>query len=182
MERTAVFREPAEVVEFWRKAGPARWFMKSDEFDREFRSCCLTLHEQAAAGELETWLASPERALALVLLLDQFPRNSFRDSPRMYATDPLARRYADVALRAGFDQQVESALRFFFYLPFEHSESLDDQERSVRLHEAIGFTDYAYHHREIIRRFGRFPHRNQVLGRPSTAAEEAFLEAGGFRG
>jgi uncharacterized protein (DUF924 family) len=176
------FSTPHEVVCFWREAGPARWFAKDAAFDAAFRASCLALHERAAAAELASWLAEPESALSLVLLLDQLPRNAFRDSPRMFASDALARSYADVAIASGFDTQVEPALRMFFYLPLEHSESLAHQERSVQLHEAIGFTQYALEHRDIIRRFGRFPHRNGVLGRESTKEELAFLEQGGFGG
>jgi uncharacterized protein (DUF924 family) len=173
---------PAQVVAFWREAGMPRWFGKDAAFDAEFRAKCLALHERAAARELEAWLDTPEGALAVVLLLDQLPRNAFRDSPRTYATDPLAREYAETAIARGFDAQVDPALRFFFYLPFEHSEDMADQERSVALHQAIGFEEYAIHHRDIIQRFGRFPHRNKVLGRDSTAEELAFLEQGGFGG
>lgn len=174
--------EPAQVVAFWRDAGPPRWFSKDTAFDAEFRARCLALHERAAARELEPWLDTPEGALALVLLLDQLPRNAFRDSPRTFATDPLAREYADAAIARGHDAQVDPKLRFFFYLPFEHSEDMVDQERSVALHQAIGFEEYALHHRDIIRRFGRFPHRNRVLGRESTQAELAYLAEGGFGG
>ena len=177
-----VLTGPDQVVAFWHQAGPERWFAKDEAFDRAFHASCLALHEQAAARKLESWLAKSASALALVLLLDQFPRNAFRDSPRMFASDALARSYADAAIASGFDTEVEPALRMFFYLPLEHSESLADQERSVQLHEAIGFTQYAIEHRDIIARFGRFPHRNRVLGRESTAQELAFLEQGGFGG
>lgn len=117
-----------------------------------------------------------------MILLDQFPRNAFRGSARMFATDGQARDVASRAIDAGHDRAVAPELRMFFYLPFEHSESLDDQDRSVALHEAIGFTKYAIEHRDIIQRFGRFPHRNAVLGRESTPEERAFLEGGGFSG
>lgn len=171
-----------QVVAFWRAAGMQRWFNKDAAFDAEFRAKCLPLHERAAARELNLWLDTPDGALALVLLLDQLPRNAFRDSPRTFATDSLAREYADAAIARGHDARVDPALRFFFYLPFEHSEDLADQERSVALHQAIGFEEYALHHRDIIQRFGRFPHRNRVLGRESTAQELAYLEQGGFGG
>src|SRR5689334_6007707 len=174
--------EAGQVVDFWRSAGPQRWFTKDPAFDREFSDKCLRLHERALAGELDAWGDTAPGALALVLLLDQLPRNAFRDTARMFASDEQALRQAERAIEAGFDRAVDPALRFFFYLPFEHSERIEDQERSVALHEAIGFTQWAYEHRDIIRRFGRFPHRNQVLGRATTAEERAFLEAGGFRG
>ena len=119
---------------------------------------------------------------ALVLLLDQFPRNAFRDTVRMYATDPMARDVANAAIERGYDNLVDPQLRFFFYLPFAHSESLADQDRSVELHERIAFTEHAIGHRDIVKRFGRFPHRNGILGRPSTAEELAFLKEGGFGG
>jgi len=173
---------PTDVVEFWRAAGPDRWFKKDGAFDAEFRRRFLAAHERAAAGELEEWSSSATGSLALVILLDQFPRNCFRGSARMYETDELARSIADQALRAGHDAEVDPALRIFLYLPFEHSENLEDQDRSVSLHERIGWTEYAQHHRDIIVRFGRFPHRNHILGRASTHEEQAFLDAGGFAG
>lgn len=175
--------EAAELVAFWTEAGRSRWFTRDEAFDRAFRERFLALHERAAGGELDdAWGREPESALALVLLLDQFPRNSFRGSARAYATDERARRVADRALAAGHDERVPAALRFFFFLPFEHSESLEDQDRSVALHRAVGMAEWAEQHRELIRRFGRFPHRNAVLGRESTEEEKAFLAAGGFAG
>lgn len=173
---------PADVVTFWREAGPERWFSKNAEFDDRFRERFLPAHEAAAKGELGSWEASPEACLGLVLLLDQFPRNCFRNSPRAYATDPAARAVAARALDARYDELVDQRLRLFFYLPLEHSESLADQDRSVELHERIGFTEYALLHRDIIRRFGRFPHRNAALGRVSTLEEQEFLARGGFAG
>jgi uncharacterized protein (DUF924 family) len=173
--------EASEVVEFWRQAGRTKWFRKDPEFDRTFRERFLALHERAAAGELQAWAETATGSLALVILLDQFPRNAFRDSPRMFATDALARRYAAAALEAGFDRRVQRDVHVFFYLPFEHSESLADQDRSVALQEHLGeLLKHALEHREVIRRFGRFPHRNAVLGRETTVEERAFLDAGGF--
>jgi uncharacterized protein (DUF924 family) len=170
-------------VAFWSAAGPRKWFVKDDEFDRQLRERFLGLHEQAARGALAGWRDQAESALALVLLLDQFPRNAFRGTARMYATDALARHEADRAVVAGFDRQVAPALRIFFYLPFEHSESLADQERSVALQQDMSeLLKYALEHRDIVRCFGRFPHRNAILGRESTAEELAFLESGGFAG
>jgi uncharacterized protein (DUF924 family) len=176
-------REAADVMTFWTEAGPKRWFTRDEHFDRDFRERFITLHERAAAGELdESWMKDAESALALVILLDQFPRNSFRGAARAFATDAHARAIADRAIAAKFDQLVPKELRFFFYLPFEHSESPADQERSVALHAAIGMAEWAEKHRDIIRRFGRFPHRNGVLGRETTAEERAFLDGGGFAG
>lgn len=175
-------RSAEEVVAFWRDAGPDRWWSKSEDFDARFRREFQATHEQAAAGRLEGWLATPVGALALVLLLDQFPRNCFRGEARTYATDDLALRYAKLAVDAGLDRAIEPDLRLFLYMPFMHSEDMSDQDRSVELNQALGDTDYAVHHRSIVARFGRFPHRNAVLGRTSTPDEEAFLAAGGFAG
>ena len=172
------------VVDFWRAAGPGLWFAKDSEFDRRFREKFLWLYLAAARGELADWQRTPEGALALVILLDQFPRNSFRNTPRMYATDATARQIADAALKAGHDQAVEAGRRLFFYLPFGHSESLADQERSVALSEALGEPNlsHAKRHRDIIRRFGRFPHRNPILGRTMTPDEQRYLDEGGYAG
>ncbi|MBN8910757.1 MAG: DUF924 family protein [Rhizobiales bacterium] len=174
----------AEVVAFWRDAGPDRWFAKDDAFDQRFRTQCQALYESAARGDLDSWAATSEGALALVLLLDQFPRNCFRGTARMFATDALARRLASAAIAAGHDTAVEPDLRVFFYLPFEHSEDLADQERSVALSQPLSeeYRKYAELHRDIIRRFGRFPHRNAILGRTSTPEEQQFLDDGGFAG
>lgn len=173
---------PEEIVDFWRQAGPSKWFTKDPAFDEEFRSRFLQRHEEAAAGYLRDWAENAVGALALMILLDQFPRNSFRGTARVYATDPLAREYADLAIKLSLDEQTEKSLRFFFYLPFLHSENLADQDRSVQLHERLGDTKYAMHHRDIIRRFGRFPHRNAILNRVTTSEEQAYLNAGGFTG
>lgn len=174
----------AEVLGFWRAAGPARWFTKDAAFDAAFRDRFLELHFAAARRELDDWSTNADGALALLLLLDQFPRNAFRGTGHMYATDPLALRFAHAAVAAGHDHRVESELRVFFYLPFTHAEDLACQELSVELNRGLG-GDYAQHalgHRAIIRRFGRFPHRNALLGRSTTVEEAAFLAAGGFAG
>ena len=175
----------ADIVSFWRDAGPERWWEKNDEFDRLIRSRFLPLHEAAARGELATWQNSPEGALALVILLDQFPRNMFRGSPHAFATDPLARAVATGAVALGFDQKIDPNIRQFFYLPFMHSEVLADQHRCCELYEALGDADlikFATVHRDIVAKFGRFPHRNHALGRATTPAEQDFLDAGGFAG
>ena len=175
---------PAAVLDFWRSAGASRWFRKDEAFDRSFRERFLAAHEQAAAGGLAAWPATADGALALVLLLDQFPRNAFRGQPRMFATDPQARAAAAAAIAAGQDRQAEEALRPFFYLPFVHSEDLGDQDRGLALMEPVGGESlrFAHIHRDIIARFGRFPHRNAVLGRASSQEEERFLAEGGFAG
>ena len=176
---------PAEVVTFWRDAGPKRWFSKDSAFDDDIRQRFLGQHEDAAAGKLSGWETTAEGALALLILLDQFPRNMFRGQARAFATDPLARAIAAGALVRGFDAQAPDGMRGFFYLPFEHSENLADQERAVAFYKAVGDADglkWAEIHADIIRRFGRFPHRNAALGRASTQEEQAFLDAGGFAG
>jgi len=174
----------AEVVEFWRQAGPSMWFAKDADFDRRFREAFLSAHEAAARGELDSWLATPTGALALVLLLDQFPRNAFRGTPRMYASDAMARNIAAAAIAAGRDQLVPADLRTFFYLPFAHSEDLADQDRAVALCRPLGDPDSSNseRHRDIVRRFGRFPHRNAILGREMTPEEQEFLDQGGYAG
>lgn len=173
-----------DVTTFWRNAGTDAWFTKDAAFDTEFRTRFLDLHHAAARRELDGWIDHPESALALMILLDQFPRNCFRGTAHMFATDPLARHFAIKAVEAGHDMAVDVDLRVFFYLPFEHSENLDDQRYSVDLTEANApdYLKYAIEHREIIERFGRFPHRNPPLGRETTPDEKAFLDDGGFSG
>jgi len=174
-----------EVVSFWRAAGPDRWFNKDASFDEEIRQRFLESHEAAAAGKLTDWEQSAQGALALLILLDQFPRNMFRGDARAFVTDPLARAVAAGAIVRGFDSQVPIAMRSFFYLPFQHSEDLADQERGIAFYTAIGDVEnlkWAELHADIIRRFGRFPHRNAVLGRTTTPEEHAFLDGGGFAG
>jgi uncharacterized protein (DUF924 family) len=176
--------DAADVVRFWRDAGPSRWFRRDDAFDAEFRERFLPAHEAAAVGRLDAWSETAEGALALVLLLDQFPRNAFRGTPRVYATDARARDVADAAVARGLDQQVDLELRQFLLLPFMHSEDLRDLERCVALNSEAGGEPlrWARHHHDVVARFGRFPHRNAVLGRASTPEEERFLAEGGFSG
>lgn len=160
----------------------AIWFERSDAFDTELRRLFGADHHRAAAGEYDGWLATPEGAVALTLLLDQVPRNIHRGSPTAFASDAKARQTARLALERGFDRALPAVWRWFLYLPFEHSEDTADQDRSVLLFRALPssaetdkIVDYAEQHRDIIRRFGRFPHRNAVLGRRSTPEEDAFL-------
>jgi uncharacterized protein (DUF924 family) len=173
-----------DIVSFWRNAGPDRWFGGGDAFDGECRTRYLDAHLRAARREYEHWLGDAEGALALVLLLDQIPRNVFRRSGHAYATDGLARHYATRAITLGFDTQVEPSLRSFLYLPFQHSEAMADQQRALELFGRLpqGGDRWARHHYAIIERFGRFPHRNAALGRESTTEERAFLVEGGFGG
>lgn len=175
----------ADVVSFWKEAGPERWFNKNAAFDKEIRERFFDTYEAAAAGKLSDWEQSAQGALALLILLDQFPRNMFRGDARAFATDPLARAITAGAIIRGFDGQAPKELRSFFYLPFEHSEDLADQERCIALNKATGDADglkWAEIHANIIRRFGRFPHRNAALGRTTTPEEQAFLDGGGFAG
>jgi uncharacterized protein (DUF924 family) len=173
-----------DVVTFWQEAGRALWFAKDANFDRCFRERFLCAHEAAVRGGLDRWLATPTGALALILLLDQFPRNSFRGTPRMYASDAQALVAANLAIAAGHDQKIVRELRPFIYLPFGHSENIDDQERAVELIRQLDerIVPLAERHRDVIKRFGRFPHRNPILGRVMTAEEQAFLDQGGFAG
>lgn len=181
-EENTMTTTAAEVVRFWRQAGMQAWFNGGEAFDRQCEALFLAAHLAAARREHEDWLDSAEGALALLLLLDQIPRNVFRGSGHAFASDGLARHYAERALAAGHDAAFEPELRAFFYLPFEHSEDLADQQRSVALFEVLGnqtYTQYALEHRRVIERFGRFPHRNRALGRINTAEEQAWLDAGG---
>jgi uncharacterized protein (DUF924 family) len=173
------------VLAFWRAAGPERWFNSDPEFDAAVAARFLALWQAAAAGKLATWEETPESALALTIVLDQFPRNMFRGNAGSYGCDALARAVTERAIARGFDAVLPYAERQFLYMPFMHSERLADQERCRALARGYGddeFTRYAELHADIIRRFGRFPHRNAVLGRDTTAAEQAFLDDGGFAG
>ncbi|AMA55611.1 DUF924 family protein [Bradyrhizobium sp. CCGE-LA001] len=176
---------PSGILAFWREAGRARWYKRDDAFDAEIRRRFLALWQKAAAGELASWETSDEGALALVIVLDQFPRNMFRGTPQAFASDALAREVARRAIARGVDRRVDRILFEFLYLPFMHSEHLADQLHCVALFENSDNAEnlkYAREHADIIERFGRFPHRNNVLGRDSTEAEQAFLDGGGFAG
>lgn len=180
---------PKDITYFWREAGPRQWFAKRNSFDSAIRLKYEPVHHAAARGQYDRWIETSEGALALMLLLDQFPRNLYRDSAHAFATDPKARVLARRALELGHDQELEPPLRPFLYLPFEHSEALADQDESVRLATALRdqcgdeeTLKWALIHRDIIARFGRFPHRNPCLGRETTPEEQAFLDDGGFAG
>ncbi|TEA79450.1 DUF924 family protein [Allopusillimonas ginsengisoli] len=172
------------LVDFWKQAGPKAWFAKNDAFDAAFRDRFMTHHWLAARAGLDGWVDNPIGALALVLLLDQFPRNAFRGTPHMFATDGLARVHARAAIGAGHIQNIDSALVLFFCVPFIHSEELVDQRYGVELYRryASDNLSFALDHCAIIDRFGRFPHRNPLMGRNSTPDEIRFLEEGGFAG
>lgn len=177
-----------EILEYWiDEVGPARWFAVNPQVDDTIRDRWQTLWERArTGGELGVWSTEPDGALALLVLLDQFPRNMFRGDPRSFASDARALSVARGAINRGLDQRVPLPQRMFFYTPMMHSEVLAAQDQSVRLHVLnFGRGDGLIHaraHREVIRRFGRFPYRNAALGRVNTPAEAAFLEAGGYEG
>ena len=180
-----------DVLAFW--FGPpdaadygqarAAWFRKDDAFDAQIRARFLAEVEAAIAGQLGDWAANPPGALALFILLDQFPRNLFRNTARAFAGDAIALALAERVVEQGWDRKLLPVERVFVYLPFEHSESLADQERSIALFTALAdehpetasYLDYARRHRDVIVRFGRFPHRNAALGRTSSAAETDYL-------
>jgi uncharacterized protein (DUF924 family) len=176
---------PAEILDFWREAGPTRWYSKDAAFDALIRTRFAALWERTVSGGLSSWEASDEGALALVIVLDQFPRNMFRDEPRTYCSDALALAVANRAIGRGADARIEPELLEFLYLPLMHSERLADQLRCVELFRNAGRPEslkYAEDHADIIRHFGRFPHRNRILGRVTTPQEQAFLDGGGFSG
>ena len=175
---------PLAVIQFWRdEVGADHWFGNDAALDARIRARFEALWNSARAGALDAWLATPEGALALVIVLDQFPRNMFRGRAEAFASDRQARAAATRAIDAGFDKRVPTSLRVFFYLPFMHSEDLADQDACVALiEERLGKSSsnypYALGHREQIARFGRFPGRNAALGRASTPQESVFLNAG----
>ncbi|MDP1632874.1 MAG: DUF924 family protein [Caulobacter sp.] len=180
---------PIDVIGFWRISGPEKWFRKDYRFDAAIRLRFEPVHFAAARGEYSGWIQTSEGCLALLLLLDQFPRNLWRGSPHAFAADAMARSVARHAVQADFDQEVEPGLRAFCYMPFMHSEDLGDQDLAVRLCEALRDAtgdektlQFAIIHRDIIDRFGRFPHRNAMMGRETTPDEQAFLDDGGFAG
>lgn len=176
---------PQDIVEFWTAAGPKAWFAKDEAFDAALRARFEPTHHAAARGELDNWIATREGALALLLLLDQIPRNIFRGSAHAFATDPKARAVARAAVERGWHREGAAELRQFFLLPFEHSEALADQDAGLALARDLGDPDaIKWHgvHRDIVVRFGRFPHRNAALARETTAEEQAFLDGGGFSG
>lgn len=175
------------MIDFWFSA-PVRpgWFNATRELDQEIESRFAATWEIARDGELAHWSASPQGALALVIVLDQFPLNMFRGRPESFSTESASRRVADQAISAGFDRRLADEHKAFLYMPFMHSEALADQDRSVGLYQSAGLMNnlrFALHHREIVRRFGRFPHRNAILGRSSSPAELAWLDSPeAFRG
>ncbi|MEH2510799.1 uncharacterized protein (DUF924 family) [Nitrobacteraceae bacterium AZCC 1564] len=176
---------PEDILDFWRAAGPERWWTKDAAFDAEVRDRFTQVWDAARSGQLSAWQASDNGALALVIVLDQFPRNIFRSDARAFSTDAMAREVAARAIAEGCDHRIEADLRAFMYLPFMHSENLADQERCLALLHQSGDEEnikFAQQHADIIRKFGRFPHRNPILGREMKPEEADFLKSGGFAG
>jgi uncharacterized protein (DUF924 family) len=172
---------PADILDFWfSEPSRRRWFKSTSGFDRELAERFEELHVMAADGVLADWEQSPDGALALVILLDQIPLNIYRGEPRCFATEGLALAVAGRAIARGLDRELAPERLAFLYMPYMHSESLTDQERSVELYTQPGLEHHlkwARHHRDIVRRFGRFPHRNAVLGRESTPEEQRYLDS-----
>ena len=170
---------PQEVFDFWfEECGRDQWFATTAELDRDIRHRFRDTHLALSRGVTEEWRATPNSRLAAVIVLDQFPRNIYRATPLAFATDGLALREAKLALEAGADMKVSPECRTFFYMPFEHCEDLEEQERAVALFRALGdeeYIDYALRHRDVIAAYGRFPHRNAIVGRQSSAAELKYL-------
>lgn len=177
---------PEKILAFWLdEVGPDGWYAQDDALDQTIRDRFLDAWNSALEGRFGLWLTYPSGTLAYVILCDQFPRNMFRDDPRAFASDPMALAAAKQAIHRGWDTKIDTPARVFFYMPLEHSENLCDQDRAVRLikdrmPEADGFLLHARVHREIIRRFGRFPFRNAALSRAMSKAESAFVEEGGY--
>lgn len=169
------------ILDFWfSEEVKPKWFNSTKAFDRLLTEQYLDVWQAAQAGQLDPWCESAQGALALVILLDQFPLNMFRARPESFATEARSREIATEAIVNGFDQQLDDKQKVFLYMPFMHSEDLADQDRSVELYTSAGMLDnakWARHHRDIVARFGRFPHRNKILGRVSSAAEQAWLDS-----
>lgn len=195
-------RTVSEVLKFWfgeldeeGRTGPGvskRWFQKNPDFDRQIQEEFLQTYETIANGGLKEWIETPKGRLAYIIVVDQFSRNMFRDSPKMYAADELALEVARAGVEAGEDKELAFAERPFLYMPFMHSEDLGDQQKCVDLfkefgdelegekkEQIAGNLKYAIQHLEIVERFGRFPHRNEILGRESTPEETEFLTTPG---
>lgn len=179
-------RSAGEIVTFWTEVGPDGWYSADPGLDQAIRDRFLETWVNTARGDKRDWLGNPRGALGYLILTDQFPRNMFRDDPRAFATDRLARNAAVLAVQREWDLRIDEPIRQFFYLPFVHSEDVIDQDRAVRLIKArlpeTGAENllHARAHREVIRRFGRFPTRNAALGRANTPAEAGYLAQGGY--
>ena len=177
--------DPQDVLNFWKTAGEKKWFAKNDDFDADIKREFLGLYEDAASGKYDHWAEEPDACLALIIVLDQFPRNMFRDDPKAFAADAKALEIAGFAKARNHGSKVDDDLGGFLFMPYMHSENIEDQHESVRLQKSFGGPENvkaAEWHLDIIRRFGRFPHRNPVLGRTMTQAEQEYLNEGGFKG
>ena len=177
--------QPDDIINFWLQAGPQIWFKKDEAFDQSVKEKFQTLPDQIIEGQYDHWQTNPNGMLASVIALDQFPRNIHRDTARAFAYDEAARKYAKTAIDQQWDQQVRGELKAFFYLPFMHSEDINDQQYCLDIYNKAGDedgADYARRHMELIEKYGRFPHRNAILGRKSTPEELAYLntEGAGF--
>jgi len=176
---------PDDIISFWRDAGPDRWFKADADFDAKVRERFSTLWQEVRDGLHADWEKTAKGMLALIIVLDQFPRNMFRGTAEAFSTDPQALALTKRAIDQGMDQQIGPNLRAFVYMPLMHSEDPKDQLHCVEVFRAFGNANnlaFAELHADIIRKFGRFPHRNTVLGRRTTAEEAAFLADGGFKG
>jgi uncharacterized protein (DUF924 family) len=185
VEESTTDQAALDLLAFWWGAGEAAWFRSDPDFDAQCQARFGAWHDRAAAGTLESWERDPAGALALILLLDQIPRNIFRGTPHAFATDAAGLAVADRALARGFDKAYPIPEKRFFYLPYTHAEDMAAQERCVDLNRISGDKEgyhYAMIHMDVIRRFGRFPHRNDILGRDNTPEELAYLQTGGFSG
>ncbi len=176
-----------EIIEFWvNDVGPKGWYQSTEELDQTIRDRFMDDWHRAKAGQYDGWMTCPDKSLALLILVDQFPRNMFREDGQAFATDKKAREVANKAIESGFDLRTPEPERQFYYLPFMHSECLQHQERCVRLmKKRMTESDgsnllHAKVHREVIRLFGRFPYRNFALSRSSTPAEQEFIDRGGY--
>ncbi|MEM7216689.1 MAG: DUF924 family protein [Pseudomonadota bacterium] len=178
--------QPNDILNFWADLGDEGWWTKNPEVDQQIHDRFGGTHSDAALGKLDHWAATPDGALALIIVLDQFSRNMLRGDAKSFAQDEKALQIAKEALVKGLDKGCREDLRVFFYLPYEHSECIAEQELSVQLQHSIRDSEEslkaALEHRDIIQRFGRFPHRNTVMERHTTPAEQAFLNGGGFKG
>lgn len=172
---------PEELIEFWFSEPVVKlWFKSTPEFDTQLRKRYLDIYEYAKHGHLDDWRETPLGSLALVILLDQIPLNIFRGRPESFSTEEHARRVASIAIKHSFDRELNDRQKAFLYMPFMHSENLQDQDFAIKLFEQAGLQNnlrYARHHRGIIARFGRFPHRNPILGRASSSDEMAYLDS-----
>lgn len=176
---------PEDVIKFWSDAGSKKWYVKDDAFDAEIAEKFGAAHDGAKAGQYDDWQETAQGAMALLILLDQMARNLFRNSHKAFEADAKALGVAKNALERKFDEEIEGVMRQWFYMPLMHSEAMSDQELCCEITKRVGLEgtyEFAVIHADIIRQFGRFPHRNEILGRTSSADELAFLAKGGFAG